>query len=371
MSGIDFQAVVEPPKVYATMLITFNTFFFTLLLFCAFIAFGQWRLSRDIAVPWYIGYLIATFLHYGRQFWIDISDMLGVSDIPDPPLEWDTPLSYTAFACYLFFVRQIMQIWVVAPRLSNVMLNTARFLGLMSGGHLVIQAFLGNATADVIHQVVQVILFPMLTWLVIHTLLNARLFYQKLILIGTAALMLGFLSAIAQRRWTDDYALLPDMLRCFPTRWGDICMYHLKVGVTLDVLCFSWAITLRQKMLLQEAVPTKPLLLDLPVEDDPFLQQLSDFLEQHYNEETLNVEQIAESVYLTAGQVNRKMKEKTGLTTEQYLLRYRLEKALKKILCTHDSISQIMMDVGFKDMAHFSRSFKKQFGQSPSAMRRK
>lgn len=40
-------------------LLPFNTIFF-LLLFCAFVAFGQWRQTKDVAILWYIGYLLGT-----------------------------------------------------------------------------------------------------------------------------------------------------------------------------------------------------------------------------------------------------------------------------------------------------------------------
>lgn len=245
----------------------------------------------------------------------------------------------------------------------------AGFLGLMSCGHLLVQALFGNPAADAVHQVFQVLLFPTLAWFVAHMLLNVPLFYQKLILIGTAALMLGFLSAIAQRRLTDDYALLPDMLQCFPTRWGDICTYHLKVGVVLDVLCFSWAITLRQKMLLQKMASPKPLLPDLPAEGDPMLQKLLEYLSQHFQDETLTVRQIAQALHLSTSQLNRKLKKKVDLTTEQYLLRYRLDRAHELLRNTTKPVIVVMREVGMKDPAHFSRAFKKHHGHSPAEIR--
>lgn len=108
----------------------FNIFFFTLLFFCAYVAFSQWRITKDRSIPWYIGYLAGTFLHYGRQFLLDIS---AAHIMPDPPLEWDTPLSYAAFACYFLFVREVMEVHRSAPVLSRVIVGMA-FLLILSAG---------------------------------------------------------------------------------------------------------------------------------------------------------------------------------------------------------------------------------------------
>jgi len=172
------------------MFLLFNAIFFALLLFCAFMAFAQGRLTKDKAVLWYIGYLLATFMHYGRQFWMDVADKQGFPSMPDPPLEWDTPLSYAAFACYFMFIRQMMSIWATAPRLSNVPIALARLLGGLIGFNLLLQACFGYVTSEAVHQVVQLLLFPVMAWLAVHLVRNARLFYQKLILVGTVALVL-------------------------------------------------------------------------------------------------------------------------------------------------------------------------------------
>lgn len=370
------------------MLLLFNIFFFTLLLFCAYVALGQWRASRDAAIPWYIGYLGAAFLHYGRQFWIDVSDQPGVPVLPDPPLEWDTPLSYAASSCYLLFVREMMGINHTRPRLSYIMVTSARFLSVVGGGHLVAQAVFGNTAAEMVHQTFQVILFPALLWLTWGALRNACLFYQKLVLAGTAALVLGFLCVVLQRRVLGNYMPLPDMLCCFPTRWGHFCLYHLKVGVALDVLCFSWAIALRQKTILLGAIPlstygnVEPSAASAPgspdvlegnmlaeiTKDNNLIRKLDDLLALHYHRTDLRIGDIAAGVNTSAGNLNRRLKKTIGLTTEQYLLRYRLARAREILLAGEKSVAEVVEAAGFSDGAHFSRAFKKCYGISPSSL---
>ncbi|MFN0016284.1 MAG: helix-turn-helix domain-containing protein [Saprospiraceae bacterium] len=353
------------------MFLLFNTFFFTLLLFCAFVALAQWRLSKDAAVPWYIGYLAATFLHYGRQFWKDAASMPGVPGIPDPPLEWDTPLSYAAFACYFLFFRQMLEIGAAAPHLNRALMYLARFLGLMSGGHMVVQAAFGRTAADAAHQVFQVLLLPILVWLVARALRYASQFYQKLVLAGTAALVLGFVCVVAKRRWTDEFFLVPEMVCCFRTTLGAFCLYHLKVGVALDVLCFSWALALRQKALLRVALlpPEAQVLETRPPVPDELLEKLDAYLAVHCENEGLKIGDIAKELSISAGQLNRRLQRSTGRTTEQYLLHYRLERAYDLLRSTELPVREVAAAVGLLDLQYFSRAFKKRYGCSPREVR--
>ena len=73
---------------------------------------------------------------------------------------------------------------------------------------------------------------------------------------------------------------------------------------------------------------------------------------------------------LSSGQLNRKMKSITGNTTQNYVLRLRLEQA--RILLQSDSespIADIAYRCGFEDAATFSRAFKRVFDSTPSQMR--
>ncbi len=358
----------------------FNTFFFTLLLFCAFVALGQWRQTKDSLILWYIGYLLFTFAHYGRQCWIVGAEESGFVPPPDPPLHWSAPLSYAAFACYLLFVERLLNMQTHAPRPSYVLVSMVRLFAGMIGLHLLLQVVWGNHLADQMHQVFQLLLFPTMLWLVLHLWRNARLGYQKLILAGTIALVLGFVCVIATRTLDGRYDLIPGAICCFPTRWGfDIPLYHLKVGIAIDVICFSWALTLRQKELLISAAvsalppaPTQKIIISplqtLP--EDAFKIKIDDFLAQNFHLETLTVGEVAKAVFLSADQVTRKLKGKTGLTTEQYILRYRLERALEMLQTTDLPIGEITLAIGLKDTAHFSRAFKKHYGQNPSEIRK-
>lgn len=364
--------------------LSFDVTFFTLLLFCAFVALGQWRQSKDAAIPWYIGYLLGTVGHYGRQFWISGVGSLDFASPPNPALQWGTPLSYAAFACYFLFIDRMMNIRTGTPRLSRVLIGIAYFFVFMIGMNLFLQIIWGSGLADKVHQIFQMVLLPTMVWVVIHLLRNARLFYQKLILLGAVALVIGFLCVLATRMLDGRYDPVSGVICCFPTPWGkDMCLYHLRVGVVLDVLCFSWALTLRQRELLLATVPVTIVEVKgpaAPVEvivvekhemeaKDCMSQQVRDFLTQRFQDDALKVGDIAKTFHTSADRMTQKLKEETGLTTEQYILKYRLERAADMLLHTNKTVSEIYRDIGLKDLAHFSRAFKKLYGRAPLTFR--
>lgn len=61
----------------------------------------------------------------------------------------------------------------------------------------------------------------------------------------------------------------------------------------------------------------------------------------------------------------------TGLTFREYLARRRIARAKELLRDKGRTITDIFRDVGFKDMTHFGRVFKKLEGQLPSEFRRR
>ena len=159
----------------------------------------------------------------------------------------------------------------------------------------------------------------------------------------------------------------------------------MKVGIFFDVICFSWALTLMQKekmmagsksdpMVIQpnvaRFVAVEPLVQFKKKEQEIFIQQVDDFLSKNYANETMGVQDLAKQIFLSPSQATRRIKEITGLTTEQYIRHYRLSKAYHLLKDPSKSITEVALDVGFKDVPHFSTCFKRQFGVSPSELRK-
>jgi AraC family transcriptional regulator len=93
------------------------------------------------------------------------------------------------------------------------------------------------------------------------------------------------------------------------------------------------------------------------------------FIEGQLHSE-LRLNQVRREAGMSKFHFFRRFKEATGLTFREFLARGRVARALR-LLCDRDrSVSQVYLDVGFKDLSHFSRVFRKLTGQSPSRYRR-
>jgi AraC family transcriptional regulator len=65
----------------------------------------------------------------------------------------------------------------------------------------------------------------------------------------------------------------------------------------------------------------------------------------------------------------RTFKRVTGVTPHQWVLRMRLRHAAERLALSREPITEIALDVGFDDLSNFIRSFRTEFGVSPSRYR--
>ena len=101
------------------------------------------------------------------------------------------------------------------------------------------------------------------------------------------------------------------------------------------------------------------------------VEQIIDYLDCHYNEK-ISLDQIARNMYLSPFYISKIFKSETGDTPINHLIRVRMEKARELLEQKKDaSIQDIALCVGYDDAYHFSKLFKKHFGQSPSKYRKK
>jgi AraC family transcriptional regulator len=80
----------------------------------------------------------------------------------------------------------------------------------------------------------------------------------------------------------------------------------------------------------------------------------------------IDLQTIAETVFLSKFHLLRYFKDAFNVTPHQYLMHCRLEKSLELVKYTSLSIAEIAKKTGFADAPVFSKAFKKKYGFSPS-----
>ena len=86
--------------------------------------------------------------------------------------------------------------------------------------------------------------------------------------------------------------------------------------------------------------------------------------------EALTVADLARAAGLSAAHFSREFKRAFGESPHQYLLTRRLERAAALLRVTDWSVADICFAVGAGSVGSFTASFSRVFGQSPTAYRR-
>jgi two-component system response regulator YesN len=102
---------------------------------------------------------------------------------------------------------------------------------------------------------------------------------------------------------------------------------------------------------------------------DP-VEEAKTYIEQHIAAE-VSLEEVAEQLGLNPSYFSQLFKQTTGETFVQYRTRRRMEKAKKLLESPHYRITDISYEVGYSDHPHFTKTFKKVTGYSPSEYRQK
>jgi AraC-like DNA-binding protein len=93
------------------------------------------------------------------------------------------------------------------------------------------------------------------------------------------------------------------------------------------------------------------------------------YVEVHYPEK-ITLEEMARLCGLGPFQFSRLFKRLKGVTFQEFLLQHRIGKALMLLRNPRASVTDIAFAVGFNDLSHFARMFRRYVGLCPSKYRR-
>lgn len=94
------------------------------------------------------------------------------------------------------------------------------------------------------------------------------------------------------------------------------------------------------------------------------ISEVITYLNESFNTK-ITLESVANHFYMNPSYLSRSFKKHTGISFSDYLLKYRIKKALAEMMDSTTNITQIAFDVGFNSTNHFCKAFKKVMKISP------
>ena len=108
----------------------------------------------------------------------------------------------------------------------------------------------------------------------------------------------------------------------------------------------------------------------LSEQDNAFMKDLYELMENELSNDELDVTGMTERLHMSRTKFYYKVKGLTGENPSVFFKRYKLNRAAQLLKEHKYNISEIADMTGFSTLSHFSTSFKKQFGVSPSEFSR-
>lgn len=102
-------------------------------------------------------------------------------------------------------------------------------------------------------------------------------------------------------------------------------------------------------------------------QDNKFLKQFIAFIEANMDQSEMDINQIAGELSMSRSKLYTKVKSLTGKSVVEFVLNCRLRKAAKLIIEENMTMREVMMHIGIESQAYFTNSFKKVFGETPTA----
>ncbi|MDY5731210.1 MAG: response regulator [Eubacteriales bacterium] len=115
------------------------------------------------------------------------------------------------------------------------------------------------------------------------------------------------------------------------------------------------------------ALPIQNGVLNTAEANNKYVVQMLQYIEEKYNNR-ISITDISEQTGVSCSYLNTKFKAETGYTFNDYLNRYRIQKAVEYINQNRYKIYEIAEKTGFTDYKYFIKVFKKYTGYAPSQM---
>lgn len=99
--------------------------------------------------------------------------------------------------------------------------------------------------------------------------------------------------------------------------------------------------------------------------DDLLFERINESIMSHLDNSEFGVQELSEDVGISRVHLNRKMKEKYGISPNIFIRTYRLKQAAYLLVHNKVNVSEVAYRVGFSTHSYFSSSFRDFFGMTP------
>lgn len=103
--------------------------------------------------------------------------------------------------------------------------------------------------------------------------------------------------------------------------------------------------------------------------DQAIIQQAIEYIRWNFRNKGLKIQDIADHVHLSPNYLSYLFKQIVGETVWEFVTRLRLEEARYLLVNTQKKRYEIADEVGYESPEHFSRVFKRYYGESPNSVR--
>ncbi|OWW23282.1 hypothetical protein B4Q04_21280 [Zobellia sp. OII3] len=116
---------------------------------------------------------------------------------------------------------------------------------------------------------------------------------------------------------------------------------------------------------MQREVMLSPSEIMVTSPDQEFLNRVIELLEMNIMDAEFNAESLTSALSMSRSAVYNKFKEYTGLSTGEFIRRFRLKRAKQLLETTDLTVKEILYMSGFNTASYFTKCFKKVYRELP------
>ena len=146
--------------------------------------------------------------------------------------------------------------------------------------------------------------------------------------------------------------------------------HYMEKPVNMVMLRSAISQVLRVRQTLLNKMNRAEIANDMPqieVEDaqEKFFTRVTEVIKSHLDEPDFSVQQLREEVGISRVHLNRKIKNRYGVSPNIFIRTFRLKQAAALLAYNKVNVSEVVYAVGFSSHSYFTTSFRETFGMSP------